>query len=101
MAEPENPTGPGTNLTAERRGITKVGTVTSNKMSKTIVVRVDSLKPHPRYGRTVRHSAKFMAHDPDSRCGIGDKVKIVESRPLSKSKRWRVLEVLEKSSGVE
>ena len=98
MAEAANPSVP---AVPARRGITKVGTVTSNKMTKTIVVRVDGLKPHPRYGRTVRRSAKFMAHDPESRCGIGDRVVIVESRPLSKSKRWRVLEILEKSSGVE
>ena len=82
----------------ERRGISKVGVVTSNKMQKTVTVRVDTLRAHNRYCRTVRRSQKFMAHDPQSRCAIGDRVVIVESRPMSKNKRWRVREILQKST---
>lgn len=81
---------------SSRRGLTKTGLVTSNKMQKSVVVTVETLKPHPRYGRTVRRSVKFMAHDPEGRCALGDQVVIVESRPLSRHKRWRVLRVLGK-----
>ncbi len=72
----------------------KVGRVVSNKMDKTVVVAVDYLKPHPLYRKTVRKTHKFYAHDEDNRCQIGDVVRIEESRPLSKLKRWRVVEIV-------
>lgn len=73
---------------------TLVGDVVSNKMSKTVVVVVRSRRQHPRYKKHIEHVKKFKAHDEASSCKIGDRVKIVETRPLSKEKRWRVLEVL-------
>ena len=77
-----------------RRSI--VGIVTSNKMDKTIVVKVEESRRHPLYGKSQKISKKFMAHDENNECSIGDKVKIMETRPLSKSKRWRLVEVVEK-----
>ncbi|MEW6459262.1 MAG: 30S ribosomal protein S17 [Bacillota bacterium] len=82
----------------ERKGRkVRTGRVVSDKMDKTVVVAVDTLVKHPLYGRTVRRTRKFMAHDEDNQCRIGDKVKIAETRPLSRHKRWRVAEVLERS----
>lgn len=72
----------------------KVGRVVSNKMDKTVVVAVDYLRPHPLYRKTVRRTSKFYAHDEQNACHIGDMVRIEETRPLSKLKRWRVLEVI-------
>ncbi|MDP9316046.1 MAG: 30S ribosomal protein S17 [Chloroflexota bacterium] len=72
----------------------KVGRVVSNKMDKTVVVAVDYLRPHPIYRKTVRQTHKFYAHDETNTCQIGDTVRIEETRPLSKLKRWRVIEVL-------
>lgn len=77
---------------------TKVGLVTSNKMNKTIVVSVERRVPHPLYRRIVTKTSKFMAHDENNTCNIGDTVSIVETRPLSKRKRWRLLEVIRKAS---
>ncbi|MBA2296304.1 MAG: 30S ribosomal protein S17 [Actinobacteria bacterium] len=71
------------------------GTVVSDAMEKTIVVRVDTVKAHPRYKKVVRQSAKFHAHDEQSQAKVGDVVRIVETRPLSKTKRWRLAEVVE------
>jgi len=71
------------------------GTVVSDAMEKTIVVRVDIVKAHPRYKKVVRRSAKFHAHDEQSEAKVGDVVRIVETRPLSKTKRWRLAEVVE------
>jgi len=76
---------------------TRVGIVVSNKMDKTIVVQIDRTLKHPVYQRVVRHSSKLMAHDQDRAAGIGDKVRVMETRPLSKNKRWRLIEVLEKA----
>ncbi len=76
----------------------KVGIVTSDKMTKTVVVRVDRLVKHPIYKRYVRKRAKFMAHNEIEGVSIGDQVRIVETRPLSARKRWRVVEVLRKAS---
>lgn len=81
----------------ERRGLTKVGVVTSNKSDKTVLVRVDRLVAHETYRRSMRRSKKFMAHDAENQCNVGDRVMIIESRPLSKSKRWRVVKVVEAS----
>lgn len=74
----------------------KVGIVASDKMEKTVVVRVDRLVKHPKYRRYVRRTSKFMAHD-ETGAAIGDKVRIVETRPLSAKKRWRVVEVVQKA----
>lgn len=72
---------------------TFVGTVVSNKMQKTIVVRVDYMKMHPQYNRLVRQSVKFKAHDEKNSAKIGDQVKIVQSKPISKDKRWALVEI--------
>lgn len=74
----------------------KVGRVVSNKMDKTVVVRVDYLKPHPLYRKIIRRTSKFHAHDEDNACQIGDIVRIEETRPLSKTKRWRVVEIVQR-----
>jgi small subunit ribosomal protein S17 len=74
----------------------RTGTVVSNKMDKTVVVLVETSRHHPLYKKVVRHKAKFKAHDEDNSCGIGDTVRIIETRPLSKEKRWRVVEILRK-----
>lgn len=73
------------------------GYVVSNKADKTIVVNVETLIEHPLYKKYVRRRKKFMAHDPNNQCDIGDKVQIIESRPLSKRKRWRLLKILQKA----
>ncbi len=75
------------------------GTVVSAKMTKTVVVQVDRLVEHERYGKRIRRSKRFMAHDERGECHEGDRVLIIESRPLSKSKRWRVSRVLVKAAG--
>jgi small subunit ribosomal protein S17 len=75
---------------------TKLGVVSSNKMDKTITVNVERKVKHPLYGKFVKKSTKFHAHDEKNECSIGDTVKIMESRPLSKTKRWRLVEVIEK-----
>lgn len=77
---------------------TRVGTVVSDKMMKTVVVAVESSKVHPLYGRRVKTTTKFKAHDEEQICTVGDKVKIMETRPLSKDKRWRVVEILGKAT---
>jgi small subunit ribosomal protein S17 len=74
----------------ERRGV-----VVSNAMDKTIVVKVDTIKAHPRYKKVVRRSIKFKAHDPQNQANVGDVVRIIETRPLSKTKNWRLAEVVE------
>ena len=82
--------------TAPARGIRKtlIGEVVSDKMDKTVVVRTVSRVPHPRFGKIVKQSAKFHAHDEKNEAKTGDKVRIMETRPLSKTKRWRLVEVL-------
>ena len=74
-----------------------VGTVKSNKMDKTVVVAVETNVSHGIYGKTVKRTYKLKAHDEENTCQIGDKVKVMETRPLSKDKRWRLVEVLEKA----
>jgi small subunit ribosomal protein S17 len=76
---------------------TRIGVVSSNKMDKTINVVVERRLRHPIYGKFVKKSNKFMAHDEKNECQIGDKVRIMETRPLSKSKRWRLVEILERA----
>lgn len=75
---------------------TRIGVVTSNKMAKTITVAVERKVKHPIYGKFVKKTTKFHAHDSKDECSIGDVVKIMETRPLSKTKRWRLVEVVEK-----
>jgi small subunit ribosomal protein S17 len=76
---------------------TQVGTVVSDRMQKTVVVRVERLKQHPRYKKVVRQATKFKAHDEANQCATGDVVRIQETRPLSREKRWRVVEIIEKA----
>ena len=73
------------------------GVVVSDKMDKTVVVQVKRLFIHPRYKKYVRRNAKYKAHDASNQCGIGDKVQIIETRPLSKDKHWRVSKIIEKA----
>jgi small subunit ribosomal protein S17 len=75
---------------------TRIGVVTSNKMTKTITVAVERKVKHPMYGKFLKKTTSFHAHDEKNECSIGDTVKIMESRPLSKTKRWRLVEVVEK-----
>ena len=75
----------------------KIGKVTSNKMDKSISVAVFRKVKHPIYGKFMGKTSKFMAHDEKNECGIGDTVRIMETRPLSKSKRWRLVEIVEKA----
>ena len=81
------------------RGNRKVrtGTVVSNKMDKTAVVAIRTKVKHPLYGKIINRTTKFMEHDENNECNIGDFVKIMETRPLSKNKRWRLVEVIEKA----
>lgn len=79
----------------------RLGWVVSDKMDKTVVVSVETRRPHPRYKKVVTYRAKFKAHDEGNTCGIGDLVRIVETRPLSKDKRWRVAEIITRGELVE
>ncbi|MBP5643622.1 MAG: 30S ribosomal protein S17 [Bacteroidales bacterium] len=83
----------------EERNKRKVreGIVVSNKMDKSIVVSVERRLKHPKYGKFLKRTSKLMAHDEENTCGIGDKVRVMETRPLSKSKRWRLVEIIEKA----
>jgi small subunit ribosomal protein S17 len=84
-------------MTERKRRKTFVGIVESNKMQRTITVRVQRLIKHPTYGKYIEQSTKLKADDPKNECGIGDKVKVMSTRPLSKTKRWRLVEILEKA----
>ena len=76
---------------------TRVGYVVSDKMNKTVVVAIEDNVKHPVYGKIIKHTLKVHAHDENNECGIGDKVEIMETRPLSKTKRWRIVEIIEKA----
>ena len=76
---------------------TRVGMVVSDKMDKTVVIAIEDNVKHPVYGKIIKHTLKVHAHDEANTCDIGDKVKIMETRPLSKTKRWRVVEIIEKA----
>mgnify|MGYP001427258365 CR=1 FL=1 len=76
---------------------TRIGVVVSNKMDKTVVVAIESIYRHPLYKKVVRNTKKYKAHDENNECGIGDTVKMMECRPLSKEKRWRVVQIIEKA----
>jgi small subunit ribosomal protein S17 len=78
-----------------------IGTVVSDKMDKTVVVMVETLVKHPLYGKYIKKRKKYMAHDENNECRVGDKVLIEETRPLSRRKRWRVKQILEKGKVVE
>jgi len=84
---------------AENRGIrkTRTGVVVSDKMDKTIVVEVRTRVRHPLYGKIMNQTTKLKAHDENNECGIGDTVRVMETRPLSKDKRWRLVEIIEKA----
>jgi small subunit ribosomal protein S17 len=83
----------------EKRNLRKerIGIVTSNKMDKSIVVSVERKVKHPKYGKFVKNTTKFVAHDEKNECGEGDTVRIMETRPLSKSKNWRLVEIVERA----
>ena len=76
---------------------TRIGKVVSDKMDKTITVAIEDHVKHPLYGKIVKKTVKFKAHDEKNECGIGDTVKIMETRPISKDKRWRLVEIVEKA----
>ncbi len=76
---------------------TRVGKVVSNKMDKTIVVAIEDHVRHPLYGKIVKKTYKLKAHDEENTCGIGDTVRVMETRPLSKDKRWRLVEIIERA----
>ena len=76
---------------------TRVGMVVSDKMDKTVVVEVASIVQHPKYNRFMRRTVRFKAHDPENACTTGDRVRISSTRPLSKEKRWRVVDIIEKA----
>lgn len=80
---------------------TRVGRVVGNRMDKTVVVEVETPKRHPLYKKTIRRRVRFKAHDENNRCGLGDVVRIIETRPLSKQKRWRVGEIITEGEVVE
>ncbi|MDR1409692.1 MAG: 30S ribosomal protein S17 [Oscillospiraceae bacterium] len=84
---------------AEQRNLrkTRVGTVVSDKMEKTVVVAVKDKVRHPLYKKIVNRTVKFKAHDAENTCGVGDRVEIMETRPISKDKRWRVVTIIEKA----
>ncbi|RMF13239.1 MAG: 30S ribosomal protein S17 [Candidatus Dadabacteria bacterium] len=84
-----------TTHTARRRRV--VGVVRSNKMDKTVVVNVERIEKHPVYGKYVRRSKRYHAHDEQNQCNIGDRVMLVETRPLSRKKRWAVVEIVERA----
>ena len=75
----------------------RVGMVVSDKMDKTVVVAIEDNVKHPVYGKIIKRTLKVHAHDESNECGVGDKVRIMETRPLSKTKRWRVVEIIEKA----
>ncbi len=84
---------------SEQRGIRKsrIGVVVSDKMDKTIVVSIKTRVRHPLYGKIMNQTSKLKAHDENNQCGIGDTVRVMETRPLSKTKHWRLVEIIEKA----
>ncbi|MBQ4574251.1 MAG: 30S ribosomal protein S17 [Clostridia bacterium] len=86
-------------VTATERNLrkTRVGKVVSNKMDKTAVVSIEDNVKHPKYGKVIKRTVKIHVHDEKNECGIGDKVEVMETRPLSKTKRWRLVEIIEKA----
>jgi small subunit ribosomal protein S17 len=84
---------------AEARGYRKIreGVVISDKMDKTVIVEVEDRIKHPRYAKIIRRTKKYKAHDGENACGVGDRVRLMETRPMSATKRWRVAEIIEKA----
>ena len=76
---------------------TRIGMVVSDKMDKTVVVAIQDNVKHPKYGKVIKRTVKFKAHDENNECAVGDKVSIMETRPLSKEKRWRLVEIIERA----
>jgi small subunit ribosomal protein S17 len=93
----ETTTSTATETVVRARRKTRIGIVSSNKMTKTITVTVERKVKHPIYGKFIKKSTKFHAHDEENTAGIGDTVRIMETRPMSKTKRWRLVEVIEKA----
>ena len=85
----------------EEKRKTRIGYVVSDKMDKTVVVAVETLKRHPLYKKTFKRVVKYKAHDEDNKCRVGDKVRITETRPLSREKRWRVTDIIIRQEVVE
>ena len=85
----------------EKQKKTRIGRVVSNKMDKTVVVAVDTSKRHPLYRKTIRRAVKYKAHDEQNTCNEGDVVRIIETRPLSREKRWRVSEIITRKDTVD
>ena len=85
----------------EKKRKTKLGRVVSDKMDKTVLVAVETLRHHPLYKKTIKKTVKYKVHDETNECGVGDVVKIVETRPLSKEKRWRIAEIITKGEVAE
>ncbi len=92
----EASTGESTGLSRAYRKV-REGLVVSDKMDKTVVVQVEDRVKHPKYGKVIRRTKKYKAHDGENACGVGDRVLLMETRPLSATKRWRVAEILEKA----
>ncbi len=88
-------------MSVEKKRKTRLGRVVSDKMDKTVVVAVEATKHHPLYKKTIKRAVKFKAHDAKNECRKGDTVRIIETRPLSKEKRWRVAEIITKKEVVE
>ncbi len=86
-------------MVQQARGVRKQreGVVVSAKMDKTVVVAVERVAPHPLYQRVIKHTTRLLAHDEDNRCKVGDRVRVIETRPLSRRKRWRISAVLEQA----
>jgi len=84
-------------MTDRGRRKSQIGVVTSDKMAKTVVVKIDTVTRHPLYKRTIRRSKALKAHDEENAAKVGDQVRIVESRPMSREKRWRVVEILKRA----
>jgi len=99
MSATSNEKGVMTSDTAATRGFrkTREGLVVSDKMDKTVVVAVEDRVTHPLYGKVIRRTSKLKAHDDQNACGVGDRVRLMETRPMSATKRWRVVEILEKA----
>lgn len=84
---------------SEERNLRKkrVGTVVSDKMDKTVVIALEEHVKHPKYGKIIKRTVKFKVHDENNECGVGDKILVAETRPLSKDKRWRLVQIVEKA----
>ena len=85
----------------QRKHKARFGLIVSDKMDKTVVVAVETPKRHPLYKKTIKRAVRYKAHDENNECKVGDKVRIVETRPLSRQKRWRVAEIITKAEVVE